>query len=127
MSALPPPRKLPLFVYGTLLTEEFAGRLLERPVSGEPARLLDFELRRLEQLEYPVVLEVPGEVVDGRLYREISPEEYDRLDAYEGVAEGLYGRIEARVVAGPEGEKGPPEPAFVYVPTDRTLRRYGAS
>lgn len=126
MTALPPPRDLPLFVYGTLLDETFAGRLLEKPVAGVPARLLDFEILRLERLDYPAVLEAPGEVVAGRVYRDLSPEDYDRLDAYEGVVEGLYRRIEAMIVAGGEGEKGPPEPAFVYMATEKTLRRYGA-
>ena len=117
---------MPLFVYGTLRDPEFASRLLERELAMEPARLLDFELLRLEGLAYPTVFEAPGEVVAGGLYRGLTGEDYERLDAYEGAHEGLYVRIEGRVVAGEDASKGAPEPAYVYVVTERTLRRYGA-
>lgn len=115
-----------MFVYGTLLDTEFAARLLEKPVQAEAARLLDFELLRLEGLAYPTVFEAPGEVVEGKLYRRLTAEDYARLDAYEGVHEGLYVRIEARAVAGEAGSRDAPEPVFVYVVTEKTLRRYGA-
>lgn len=123
MSALAPPRDLPLFTYGTLLDPEFAGRLLERPVQPASARLLDFELLRVEAMPVATVFEAPGEVVEGRIYRGLGPEDWERLDHYEGVHEGLYVRIAARVVA--EGEETS-EDAFVYVATEKTLRRYGA-
>lgn len=123
MNAPAPPRDLPLFTYGTLLDPEFAARLLERPVTPAPARLLDFELLRVESMPFATVFDAPGEVVDGRLYRGLRPEDWQRLDRYEGVHEGLYTRIVARAVAGAED---PVEPAFVYVATERTLRRYGA-
>lgn len=126
MSPLPASRNLPLFTYGTLLDETFTRRLLERAVESEAARLLDSELLQLEGLDYPTVFDAPGEAVEGRIYRDIAPRDWERLDAYEGVGEGLYRRIEARVVAGGAGKKGPSEPAFVYVVTEETLRRYGA-
>jgi gamma-glutamylcyclotransferase (GGCT)/AIG2-like uncharacterized protein YtfP len=121
-----PPAGLPLFVYGTLLDAGFISRLLERPLDNEPARLLDFELLRLEGLSYPTVFEAPGDVVTGGLYRRLTGEDFERLDAYEGVHEGLYVRIEGRAVAGEAGSEGGPEPVFVYVVTEKTLRRYGA-
>ncbi|MGH7570907.1 MAG: gamma-glutamylcyclotransferase family protein [Gemmatimonadota bacterium] len=127
MRSLGPPAALPLFGYGTLLDPEFTSRLLEREVASEPARLLDFELLTLEGLAYPTVFEAPGEVVAGGLYRRLTGEDYERLDAYEGVHEGLYVRIEVHVVAGAPGSGGDPEPAFVYVVTEKTLRRYGAT
>lgn len=123
METLEPPRDLPLFAYGTLVEPEFAGRLLERPVDPEPARLLDFELLRVESMPVASVFDAPGETVDGRLYRGLEPGDWERLDRYEGVHEGLYVRIVGRVVA--EG-KDASEPAFVYVATEKTLRRYGA-
>lgn len=126
MKSLGPPARLPLFAYGTLLDAEFTSRLLEHDVETEAARLFDFELLTLEGLDYPTVFEAPGEVVAGRLYRRLNGEDYERLDAYEGVHEGLYVRIEARVLAGEPGSGGDPEPAFVYVVTEKTLRRYGA-
>ena len=126
MRALGPTAGLPLFVYGTLLDAGFAARLLERPIEFEPARLLDFELLTLEGLSYPTVFDAPGEVVAGGLYRGLTGEDFERLDAYEGVHEGLYVRIEAHAVAGEAGSKGRVEPVFVYAVTQKTLRRYGA-
>lgn len=126
MRSLGAPSGLPLFVYGTLLAPEFTSRLLEREVAIEEARLLDFKAITLEGLSYPTVIEAPGEVVAGRLYRRLTGEDYHRLDAYEGAFEGLYVRIEARVVAGEPGSGADPEAAFVYVATGKTLRRYGA-
>ncbi|MDX1622758.1 MAG: gamma-glutamylcyclotransferase family protein [Gemmatimonadota bacterium] len=121
---LPPGPRLPLFAYGSLVDEAFVGRLLERSVTAVSARLLDFELLEIEGMPVPTVFEAVGEVVDGRLYRDLEPTEYQRLDAYEGVHEGLYTRITARVVAA--DREGGTEPSFVYVATERTLRRYGA-
>ena len=126
MSRLPTAAERPLFVYGTLLDESFTSNLLERTVRSEAARLLDFELLRLEGLGYPTAFYAPGEWIEGRLYRQLSGEDYIRLDTYEGVDEGLYQRVEAVVVAGEERVKRPPETGFVYVPTEKTLRRYGA-
>ncbi len=113
---------LPLFVYGTLLDEKLAAGLLERPVLAEPARLQDFELLRLEGFPYPTVFHAPGENVEGRLYRGLTDGDYERLDAYEGVGEELYQRIEARAAGG----DGASEAVFTYTPTEKTLRRFGA-
>jgi len=117
-----PDRSPPLFVYGTLLDETFTANLLERAVRSEPARLLDFELLTLEGFPYPLAFFAPGETLAGRLYRDLSDDDYHRLDHYEGVNEGLYQRVEASVVVA----RGAPEGAFVYVPTEKTLRRHGA-
>ncbi|HSL84750.1 MAG TPA: gamma-glutamylcyclotransferase family protein [Thermoanaerobaculia bacterium] len=112
--------RLPLFAYGTLTDEAFVAGLLERPVRPETARLLDFELLELEGFGYPTVFSAEGEEVQGVLYRGLTDEDLRRLDAYEGVGEGLYRRLTALVVAG-EGE---PEEAFVYLVTERTVRRF---
>ena len=112
----------PLFVYGTLLDETFTANLLERPVRSEPARLLDFELLTLEGFPYPLAFFAPGDTLTGRLYRDLNDDDYARLDHYEGVSEGLYQRVEGSVVVA----RGGPEAAFVYVPTEKTLRRHGA-
>lgn len=113
------PRQLPLFAYGTLTDEALVAGLLERPVRSEPARLLDFELLELEGFGYPTVFAAEGEEVEGKLYRGLTPEDLRRLDAYEGVEEGLYRRATARVAVA-EGE---PREAFVYLVTERTLGR----
>lgn len=115
LSEAPP---LPLFVYGTLADPAFAGRLLERRVVPEPAILLDHERGELPALGYPVVVPAAGGEVEGSLYRFLTAADYERLDAYEGVAERLYARrrAEARPRAG-----GAAEPVFVYVPTGRAV------
>jgi gamma-glutamylcyclotransferase (GGCT)/AIG2-like uncharacterized protein YtfP len=115
---------LPLFTYGTLLEREFTSRLLEHPVVTEPARLLGYETAELADLLYPVVVESEGGSVEGHLYRDLTSEDYERLDAYEGVREELYRRVAVEVVAGSESESRQPEPAYLYVATERTLRRY---
>ena len=118
LSEAPP---LPLFAYGTLTDAVFIGRLLERRLAAEPAVLLEHTAGELPGLAYPVVVPEPGGEVDGVLYRHLTAADYDRLDAYEGVAEELYQRrrADARPAAG-----GAVEPVFVYVPTDRAVRRY---
>lgn len=115
---------LPLFVYGTLLDPDLATGLLERPVASEPATLVDFEIVRIEGSPLPTIFAAEGETVAGRLYRDLTDADYERLDRYEGVGEGLYRREVGRVVAGATGAK--PEPAHVYVVTEKTLRRLGA-
>lgn len=117
------PVTLPLFVYGTLLDPEFVANLLERPFIPESAELFDFELLDLPGLLYPVVQAASGSKVQGRLYRHLAEKDFDRLDAYEGVAEGLYQRATAKIVAVASGADS--ERAYVYVPTFQTLSRYG--
>jgi gamma-glutamylcyclotransferase (GGCT)/AIG2-like uncharacterized protein YtfP len=113
-------RTLPLFAYGTLTDEALVAGLLERPVRAEAARLLDFELLELEGFGYPTVFAAEGEEVEGKLYRGLTDEDLRRLDAYEGVGEGLYRRTTARAAAGDLE----PREAFVYLVTERTLERY---
>lgn len=110
-----------LFAYGTLADARFVARLLERPVASEPAELLDFLRVEPVGFAYPVVLESPGERTGGVLYRHLSEEDFRRLDGYEGVGEGLYFRERARVA---RPGAGAPEPAWVYLPTARTVARF---
>ncbi|MFQ5349893.1 MAG: gamma-glutamylcyclotransferase family protein [Thermoanaerobaculia bacterium] len=118
LSEAPP---LPLFAYGTLVDAVFTGRLLERRLAPEPAVLLDHALGELPGLGYPVVVPAPGRQAEGVLYRHLTAADFDRLDAYEGVAEGLYARGRAEAVP---ASGGAAEPVSVYLPTDRALRRY---
>lgn len=114
---------LPLFAYGTLVDPVFTGRLLGREIETFPATLLDFELLTVEGMPFATVFEAPGARVEGRLMRGLVAADYDRLDAYEGVGEGLYRRVVGRARVG-SGEAD--VPAHVYVVTGKTLRRYGA-
>ncbi len=118
LSEAPP---LPLFAYGTLTDPVFLGQLLERRLAAEPAVLLEHAPGELPGLAYPVVVPRPGAEVEGFVYRHLTATDYDRLDAYEGVAEALYER--RRADARPAGGGGA-EPVFVYVPTNRAVKRY---
>lgn len=114
----PPPATL--FCYGTLLDETFTARLLEHEVRSEPATLTGFATDELPGLDWPVLRALEGSAVEGRLYRGLGAEDFRRLDLYEGVAEGLYERttVAVRTSHGLE-------PAAVYLPTRRTVLRYG--
>ena len=118
ISEAPP---LPLFAYGTLIDPVFTSRLLERRLLAEPAELLDHIRGVLPGLGYEVAVPSLGERIEGVLYRHLTAGDYQRLDAYEGVAERLYAR--RRGEARPSGG-GAAEPVFVYVPTDRAVRTY---
>ena len=109
---------LPLFAYGTLKDPVFAGHLLERRVAVEQATLLDHVLGELPGLGYAVATPAPGRQVDGVLYRHLTAADFDRLDAYEGVGEGLYRRSRAEAVPAAGGAA---EPVFVYLPTGRAM------
>jgi len=121
-SAIVPPGSRSLFAYGALLDEHFVARLLERPVAGEPAELLDFRLLTPAGFAFAVLLAETGARAEGLLYRVLSDEDFVRLDAYEGVGEELYFRDLAQVVT-PGGDAERSEEAWVYLPTGRTVRR----
>lgn len=115
----------PLFAYGTLADPGFVAQLLGRPVAATPAELLGFARVELAGFAYPILLGAAGERAPGFLYRALRAEDWRRLDAYEGVGEDLYFRDLAEAVP-PEGAPGEGEEAWVYLPTGRTLTRYGA-
>jgi len=113
-------RPLPVFAYGTLLDTTFLVQLVEHPVPSEPARLDGYRVETLARFGWPVLVAAQGAVVEGRINRGLDGRDLERIDAYEGVAEGLYERVEVEVwTFGGERE----EAAFVYLPTARTLAR----
>jgi gamma-glutamylcyclotransferase (GGCT)/AIG2-like uncharacterized protein YtfP len=111
---------LPLFVYGTLTDPVFTRNLLEHPVSAVEARLPGFETVYFPGLAYPTVLQSDDGTSEGRLYRGLGEEDFRRLDAYEGVGEGLYQRVRVLVEA---TDRGDSEPAWVYLATGKTISR----
>jgi len=117
-----PPTSTSLFAYGTLADERKVAALLERPIAGSSAELLDFERADPAGFPYPLVVETEGSRVAGLLYRHLSDEDFSRLDAYEGVAEDLY-RRELALVVRPGGARDSADEAWVYLPTERTLAR----
>ena len=115
---------LPLFVYGTLVDPVFTANLLEHAVAPVEARLPGFEEVRFEGFEYSTVLASEGGSVTGILYRGFGEEDFRRLDAYEGVGEGLYRRVRVEVEA---KDREGTEPAWVYLATEKTIGRLTGS
>jgi len=111
-----------VFVYGTLLDELFVSRLLEHPVSAQPARLDGYRVETLPGFDWPVLVHDRSSSVDGLVYRGLDAEDLRRLDLYEGTAEGLYRRVGVQVVS--EAARAP-ETAWTYLPTRKTLSRLG--
>jgi hypothetical protein len=114
---------LPLFVLEEQFKGPFLEQLLEHPVQAEPACLLGYERRKLAGLPQDVVYPAAEGCVDGLIYRRLSSKDFRRLDAYEGVGEGLYQRV--RVAVESQGKEGSAsEPAFTYLATNKTLLRW---
>ena len=90
-----------LFVYGTLKRGDCRHRLLEgQRFLGEAETAATYRLFDLG--DYPGLVESPGGVrVAGELY-EVADGRLTRIDAEEGVAEGLYRRASVRLVAPPD-------------------------
>lgn len=84
----------PLFVYGTLLVPEIARAVVGRVPPSLPAVLFDHARVTVEGCVYPAVTPRRGERVSGAVYLDLSPEELERLDAYEGE---LYQRRRVRI------------------------------
>ena len=120
---LPAPARLPLFTALTLIDRDLLGALLERPMLGVPAELPGFALASLGSLadDGPRVLVPSGEhSTPGILYEGITSEDWRRLDAYQGVGEGLYERTHAEVRTGRERRLW----AFVYLPSAKLLTKH---
>ena len=114
---------LPLFTHGGQLDPEFVENLVGRPVDTERAWLESHREVVLGGQGWCVLVASPGDRVTGRLYRRLVAEDYRRIDSYQGVFEGLYVRSVAEVYTERTGDS---EAAWIYLPTERTLRRYSA-
>lgn len=113
---------LPVFVPGELLTREFLENLLERDVRIEPAHLAGYEAVELPESGWVLLVEAAASSVDGNLLVGAGVEDIRRIDAYQGVGEGLYRRDRVTVDVPGAAE---PVAAYAYLPTERTLRRIG--
>ena len=116
----PDDRLLPVFVVPGTIERRRLSRLLERPLPAAEARLHGYARVELSGVEWPVLVASPGATVEGSVLLALDREALRRLDAYRGVGEGLYRRTTAAVtIAG----RAAAEPAFIYLPSERTLRR----
>jgi len=87
-----------LFTYGTLRDPATQQRLLGRTLGdGAPDTLRGYRLAKLTGIHevYSILQPHAGSTVEGMLY-EVSDDELDRLDAYEGEA---YQRVSVRLVS----------------------------
>jgi gamma-glutamylcyclotransferase (GGCT)/AIG2-like uncharacterized protein YtfP len=103
---------LPLFVYGTLRDPDVQklvlGRALEAPETAA-ATAPDHRAAVYPKQVYPGLIAARGETAQGLLMLDLSPDDMDRLDAYEGKE---YARQTLRVKS-----RGLSEVATVYMPT----------
>lgn len=116
----PPTRRLPLFVYGKLANGEFAAHLLGREVAFASVALLGFRSVALDREGFPLLLAAEGSELPGKALLDLTPPEFERLDAYGGVGEGLYERREA---AG-RAANGEMLTLYVYLASEKTRRRF---
>lgn len=116
----PPLRPRPLFVYGRLADPEFASQLLGRQIPLSHVELLGFRSVELDGKGFPLLVPAPEARLAGTVLQGLRSNDFQPLDAYAGVGEGLYARHEA-VCALPTGEQ---LDVYVYLASERTLRRY---
>ncbi len=88
-----------LFVYGTLMDPEVWRRVTGRRARGEPARLDGWQARLVRGRPWPGLVEMPGGVVHGLVYRGVTLVMWRRLDRYEG-APYRRRKVEVRLADG---------------------------
>lgn len=73
-----------VFAYGTLMCADVMRAACGGLPAAEPAQLPGFSRHPVAGEDYPGIVEAEGARVDGLLYRDASPEQLARLDAFEG-------------------------------------------
>jgi gamma-glutamylcyclotransferase (GGCT)/AIG2-like uncharacterized protein YtfP len=117
---------LPLFSYATLAEAATLDRLLgpRGARTLTTAELPDHEKIWVSGFGYPFVVPRPGSRVMGRLIEGLTASDYDKLDEYEGLAEGDYRRLAVRVRPHAVGRHEPVD-AYVYTLGPRWERLVG--
>ncbi len=100
-----------IFTYGSLMFPDVWRRVTGLMEPGGAATLADHAARRIRGQSYPALVQEPGTVVDGVIYRGVTPEAVAALDAFEG---SFYRRIAVDV----HTADGPTEPAWVYLASE---------
>ncbi|MCX7590238.1 MAG: gamma-glutamylcyclotransferase [Kiritimatiellae bacterium] len=104
-----------LFTYGSLMCEEIMLCVTGVSCRSQEALLHDHIRRAIRGETYPAIIPYPGGCVRGRLYWEVPPKAFARLDRFEGE---MYERREVVVEPLPL-LNCPPTRAQVYVLSDR--------
>ena len=87
-----------LFVYGTLLDQEFTENLVRRRLTYSPAKLYGFEkINPSESFPYNYIVPHDGCEVEGMIIKGLDMGSLKILDRYEGVGSGMYKRIKVQV------------------------------
>jgi gamma-glutamylcyclotransferase (GGCT)/AIG2-like uncharacterized protein YtfP len=73
-----------LFVYGTLLSKDIWKSIVSGDYAFDSAVLEGFARKKVKGKNYPGLIEQNGSTVEGRIYYDISEEDFVKLDAYEG-------------------------------------------
>lgn len=79
-------KKLPLFVFGTLLDLDVLGIVLDREIEQpfvRPATLAGFRCVRISDETYPVLVEDPGAVVKGGVLWDLNGADWSRIRFFE--------------------------------------------
>ena len=97
-----------LFVYGTLRDPELLSAVLGRPATGLAATAPGFAAVHYPGRIYPALVRRPGAATAGLVLTDLTPFEFDLLDAFEG---GEYRREILPVMIGEELHE-----AFAYLP-----------
>ena len=116
----PTPRRLPLFAWGRLQDRKFVGHLLGHPVDATPATLRDVAAVDLDGSGEPLLVASPGSQVDGWLICGLMPSDYERIDAYSGVEEGLYRRLVGSAADESEEERD----VYFYLASEKALDQF---
>lgn len=72
-----------LFVYGTLIHPDIYHLVTGTRKAGEQATAEGFEVLGVQGQSFPGMIEKPGFIASGILYRNLTEDELDRLDYYE--------------------------------------------
>lgn len=97
-----------LFCYGTLQIPEVIHAVTGRTYTGAAARLNGYAAFRVKDAEYPGIIPSPGSATDGIVYENVSDDELEVLDLFEGE---FYRRKLLTVVL----HNGQTRTAWVYV------------
>ena len=81
-----------LFVYGTMMSDPHVRLLLNRKVESEPAVLHNY-MRVVPPGAFYFVVKQHGATAPGRLLKDLSPEELQRLDAFEDEGNLYFRRV----------------------------------
>ena len=99
-----------LFVYGTLTDPHVVQEIIGRRLPMDDAVLEDFQSVAIPGMSYPAIVAFPGATVEGSLLIGVDERDFELLDCYEDVDDGLYERATASV----RTSRGTYIRAFVY-------------